>query len=438
VSQSADELNATLAKATDRVREHRRILHRVPELGWCEFVTTAYVREQLSRMQLDDITWGEALLPSVARLGIPAPCVTERARALAADRGVPRSELDAMAGTGTGVVAELRGKGGGPTIAVRVDMDALPIGESDGSEHFPRKEGFASEVPGQMHACGHDGHVAIGLGVAQALADLRDRLPGTVRLLFQPAEEGTRGGIAFVEAGWLKDVDVLFTFHLSGLSGLRTGAFSSGVAELLSTIKFDISLHGRAAHFASAPDKGRSALIAASAIALLSQSLPRRPGARALINVGRLEAGTARNVVPEHGELQMEVRAETDELTTDLFERVGRLSRGIGEGLEVTTATTVVGRTPAADSDPSLASVVASVGEAMGLHHIEGLTMEASDDASAMMRAVQERGGVATYAKVGTDLAGGNHTPEFDFDERALPTAVELIVRSVLQCMPER
>jgi aminobenzoyl-glutamate utilization protein A len=238
-----------------------------------------------------------------------------------------------------------------------------------------------------------------------------------------------------VQAGWLRDAEVLLAFHLSGLSGLRTGAFSPGVAELLSTIKFDVSLHGRAAHYASAPERGRSALVAASAIALLSQTLPRRPGARALINVGRLEAGTARNVVPEHGELQMEVRAEADELATDLFERVSKLVRSLGEGLEVETMTTIVGRTPAADSDADLAAVVAGAGDAMGLRRLDGLTMEASDDASAMMRAVQEAGGRAIYAKVGTDLAGGNHTPTFDFDERSLPIAVELLVRSVLDCM---
>jgi aminobenzoyl-glutamate utilization protein A len=429
------ELTQALGEIAAQVRAHRRFIHRHPELGWCEFATTAYVRERLDQMQPDRLVWGADLLASAHRLGLPRSDVQEQARSLALDWGVPALDIDVMAGSSTGVAAEIVGKQPGPTVAVRVDMDALPIAESEGTDHYPRSSGFASEVPGVMHACGHDGHVAIGLGVAEVLASLRDRLRGRLRLLFQPAEEGTRGGVTFVDAGWLQDVDTLLTLHLSGLSGLETGAFSPGVAELLSTIKFDVSLRGRAAHYASAPEKGRSALVAASAIALLSQTLPRKPGARALINVGRLEAGTARNVVPEHGELQMEVRAESDELADDLFDRVGNLVRNLGAGLEVETSTTIVGRAPAAHSDASLVAIVSAAGSWMGLRQLDGLTMEASDDASAMMRRVQEQGGTAVYAKVGTDLAGGNHTPTFDFDERSLPIAVEVVVRSVLASM---
>lgn len=429
------EFAQALNEVAPILRDHRRSIHRLPELGWCEFATTAYVRERLQDLKLSRIVSGSELLPSVQRLGLPRNDVVERARARAVDHGVARADVDLMVASGTGVVAELNSDFPGPTIGVRVDMDALPIVESASDDHLPNSEGFASDVPGVMHACGHDGHVAIGLGVAEVLAALRGRLRGKVRLLFQPAEEGTRGGVAFVDAGWLDDVETLFTFHISGLSGLHTGAFSPGVTELLSTIKFDIELHGRSAHFASAPEKGRSALVAASAIALLSQTLPRKPGARALINVGRLEAGTARNVVPEHGQLQMEVRAESDQLATDLFDRVDQLARGIGAGLEVETSTTIVGRTPAADSDETLAALVAEAGSHMSLERLDGLTMEASDDASAMMRRVQERGGSAVYAKVGTDLAGGNHTPVFDLDERSLAIGVELIARSVLASM---
>jgi aminobenzoyl-glutamate utilization protein A len=435
-AERADEIALLDALgAASHVREHRRHIHRRAELGWCEFATTAYLREQLARFRVDRLVWGAELLPGVARLGVPGDPVQERARSVAVGWGVPRSDIDAMASTGTGVVAEIVGRAPGPTVGVRVDIDALPITESEASDHFPRVSGFASEAAGVMHACGHDGHAAIGLGVAEALCLLRSRLSGTVRLLFQPAEEGTRGGAAFVEAGWLDDIETLLSLHLSGLSGLETGAFSPGVVQLLSTIKFDISLRGRAAHFASAPEKGRSALMAASAIALLSQALPRNPGARALINVGRIEAGTARNVVPEHGELQMEVRAETDELAGDLFDRVDTLGRNVGAGLDVEATTTIVGRAPAADSDTDLAAVVSEAGSRMGLRRLDNLTMEASDDASAMMRRVQEQGGTAAYAKVGTNLAGGNHTSAFDFDEASLPIAVELIVRSVLACV---
>ncbi len=424
-----------LERAARGARLHRRALHRRAELGWCEFATTAYVRDRLHALGVDRLVWGRDLLKSVARLGLPRADVRERARRQAIAWGVPESDVAEMDEHGTGVAAEIGGANlahDGPIIGLRVDMDALPIVESDSAEHFPAREGFASEVAGVMHACGHDGHVALGLAVAEALVSVQDELPGTVRLLFQPAEEGTRGALAFVDADWLDDVDILFALHISGLSGLHTGAYSPGVDDLLATIKFDVVLHGRAAHYASAPEKGRSALAAASAIALLSQGLPRPPGTRALINVGRLDSGTARNVVPEHGQLEMEVRAETDEQAADLFAHVERLVSGVGMGLEVETGIQVVGRSPAAGSDKALASVVAAAGEKMALARFDGLTMEASDDAAAMMRRVQERGGRAVYLKVGSDLAGGNHTPTFDFDERCLPIGVELLTRSIL------
>lgn len=430
-----EALTRSLEETRERLVSHRRRVHRLPELGWCEFHTTAYVRAELARIAPDRVAWAGELFKSTHRLGLPRASAVERARVAAVESGVPVADVDAMIVGGTGVIADIDGVSPGPTVAIRVDMDALPIAESENPEHFPTSAGFRSQVESVMHACGHDGHVAIGLGVAEILAGLREHLNGRVRVLFQPAEEGTRGGVAVVDVGWLDDVNVLLSLHLSGLSGLRTGAFSPGVAELLSTIKFDVSLHGRAAHYASAPDKGRSALIAASAIALLSQAIPRKPGNRALINVGRLEAGTARNVVPEHGELQMEVRAERDELADDLFERVDRLARGVGAGLDVEARTTVVGRAPAADSDGELAEIVSAAGAEMGLTRLDGLKMEASDDASAMMRRVQERGGRAVYAKVGTNLAGGNHTPSFDFDEMSLAIGVELIARSVLRCI---
>jgi aminobenzoyl-glutamate utilization protein A len=427
-----DGLAALVDASLPAVVEHRRTIHRRAELGWCEFATTSYLRRQLAEMGVDRIVWGDALFPSVERLGVPIRATQEAAGSLAKFWGVPPDDVAAMIRAGTGVVAEIVGSSPGPVVGVRVDLDALPIEESAAPGHRPAAEGFASEVAGVMHACGHDGHVAIGLGVARVLCQLRDVMHGTVRLLFQPAEEGTRGAVAFVDAGWLDDVQALVAMHISGLTGLRTGSFSPGVAELLATTKFDVRFHGRAAHFASAPERGRSALMAASAVALLSQAIPRRPGARALVNVGRVDSGTARNVVPEHGELQMEVRAETDEEVGDLFSRVKQVVDGIGRGLEVETEILVVGRSPAADSSADLAATVAEAGAAAGLSRLDGLTMEASDDAAAMMRRVQDRGGSAVYLKVGTDLAGGNHTPTFDFDEGCLRGGVELVARAVL------
>ncbi len=217
----------------------------------------------------------------------------------------------------TAVVAELAGDRPGPTVALRFDMDALPLVESADPRHFPTANGFRSAYEGVMHACGHDGHVAIGIALAGLLADRR--FPGRVRLLFQPAEEGVRGARAMAAAGAVDGVDVFYATHLG--MGLPVAAVAAATTGRFATGKFVARFTGRAAHASGSPESGRNALIAAATAALNVQALPRFAAADTRVNVGRLVAGTAANIVPAQAELAFEVRSTDSAVLAELARR---------------------------------------------------------------------------------------------------------------------
>src|SRR6056297_1944332 len=165
----------------------RRELHRVPEPAWCEFQTTARIVDACRDVGVDELHVGRDAVDCDARMAVPDGETlaewTERAR----EAGVDETLLEQMAGGHTGAVAVLD-RGEGPTVGLRVDIDALHITESDDESHHPASEGFRSEHEGCMHACGHDGHATIGVGVLAAVAD-SDDFEGTLKVVFQPAEE---------------------------------------------------------------------------------------------------------------------------------------------------------------------------------------------------------------------------------------------------------
>ena len=193
--------------------------------------------------------------------------------------------------TATAVVATLRGDLPGPTAALRADMDALPVQEATGAP-------FASRIPGVMHACGHDAHIAAALGAAKLLSQHRKTLPGAVRFLFQPDEEGNGGAKRMIAAGCLDDVDAVFGAHVSpelpeGHVAVRYGKFYAA------SDMFHITVHGKGAHGAER-EKGIDALAAAAQLTTRLLALPERfPGERSVVTVGALHAGTAGNILAD-------------------------------------------------------------------------------------------------------------------------------------------
>jgi aminobenzoyl-glutamate utilization protein A len=276
-----------------------------------------------------------------------------------------------------------------------------------------------------MHACGHDGHVGMAVELAHRLA--ADPPAGTVSIFFQPAEEGGRGGRAVAATGLADAVDLLVAVHL-GLS-LPTGVLAASIDGLLANSKLRAVFRGRAAHASLAPQDGRNALLGAASATLALQGLTRVAGHETRVAVGRISGGTASNIVPDTAELLLETRADDGAVNADLEARAramiegAALMHGLGVDIEL------IGSVTTARPDEAAAEAVASAGRAAGLRlgrppSDSGI---ASDDATALMRRVQEHGGTATYAGLGADLAGAHHTPTFDFDESALAAGVDLL-----------
>lgn len=430
------DIERLAAGLEDGLIDRRRDLHRFPEAAWTEFRTASMVAAALSAAGYE-VRLGQDVVRRESMLGVPTEeeLATHMERAVA--QGGDPALIGRMQGGLTGVVGELA-CGDGPVVALRFDMDANDLDEARDEEHRPCRDGFASINPGVMHACGHDGHVAIGLGVAELLAGIRDRLHGTVRLIFQPGEEGVRGAGPMVDAGALDGVDYLLGGHI-GFRVPRTGQLVCGVGGFLATTKFDATFTGVAAHAGAAPEQGRNALLAAASAALNLHAIPRHGQGASRISVGVLNAGQGRNVVPPNALIKGETRGQTTAINDFMYERARDVLAGAARMYGVDLDLTVAGRSVSGRSDPELAALVRREARAMDFFDpteiIETIDLRGSEDFALMLAEVQSRGGLGTYLMLGSDLAAGHHNARFDFDERCLAPGAALFARCALGCM---
>lgn len=412
---------------TDRLVALRREFHRRPEPAWREFWTTCRVVEELERIGVDDLLVGREVhagernaLPDGGELD----AWLERAR----EDGADPDTLAEMSGGYTGAIAVLE-RGEGPTVGLRVDIDGLPRVESEADDHEPAREGFRSENEGAMHACGHDGHTVIGLGVLERLE--QSDFEGTLKIFFQPAEEVTGGGATMTEAGHADDCDYLLAVHL-GLDH-PTGEVVAGIDGFLSVAHLEAAFRGEGAHAGAHPEEGRNAIQAAATAVQNLYGIPRNGDGATRINVGTIEGGTATNVVADEAELKGEVRGETTELMEYTREVADRVLRSAATMHDCEVEVVHGQATPSASSDPTVANVVADVaGGVDGVDTVlDSAPLGGSEDASFLMRRVQEGGGLAAYVGIGTDHPGGHHSPTFDIDEDSLAIGVETLASTI-------
>lgn len=403
----------------------RRDFHKHPERGWAEFRTTAVCADALLKLGWR-VRFADEFIEPERVMGREVDAAAEKRRAL--EQGAPADTL-ARIGEYTGLCAEL-GEGS-PLSVLRFDIDCVETAESDGPSHRPAALGFASVNAGLSHSCGHDGHAAIGLALAEMISENAKNLRGTVRLIFQPAEEGVRGGFAF--AGLARGADYFIAMHL-GL-GLPTGCVCGGTGGFLCSTKFDAEFKGAAAHAGGEPERGRNALLAAAQAALAIHSIAPHSGGVMRVNVGVLRAGEGRNVVPPHALMKIETRGENGEVASYAYERAVQSLKGAAQMYGAELSIKKQGETITAESDEKLAQIVAD--EALS---IPGVTktelfrrMPGSDDACWLMRETQKSGGLATYVCIGADTAAGHHNGAFDLDEAALPIALELLYKTTLR-----
>jgi amidohydrolase len=330
----------------------------------------------------------------------------------------------------TGVVGVLEGEDQEPTLMMRFDMDALPVSEQNRVE-------YASQVPGVMHACGHDGHMSIGLGVAVLLSQVKEQLKGTVKLVFQPAEEGLGGALAVIEDGALaySRVDAVLGLHL--VNDLNVGEISvaSGPVAAANDM-FQGSVLGKGGHGAI-PHLARDPVLAIGQILVGLQSIVSRnvdPLETAVVSVGTLECEGAANVIPERVDFSGTIRTYHPHVQNLVHERLQELISRIAAAHQCEARVLIKTINPSIFNDPALSDLVrAAAGEIVGEEHIYELRSSASDDIAYFFQEVP-----GCFFFVGSKneqkgLVHPVHNPRFDFDEEALLYGAAVMASAALQ-----
>jgi amidohydrolase len=377
----AIEVNEPLAA---RVVELRRAIHRRPELGFEEYETAALVERELDSLSVEH-------------------------------RRVAK----------TGVVARIDGAGPGRVVALRADMDALPIGERSGVP-------FASEIDGKMHACGHDAHTAMLLGAARILVGMKEELAGNVVLIFQPAEEGPGGALPMIEEGVLDEprVEAIAMIHVDsrldvGSVGITPGAVNAAADE------FYLTVRGSGGH-GGYPHTAVDAIPASAAIVLALQNVVARetdPLASAVVTIGTIAGGYRNNVIADEVNLSGTLRSHDAGVRDELESRLRRIVAGVASAYNVQAEVRIVRGYPPVQNDLALTEQFARYVREHSSLRVEqpAPTMGAEDFAYFAQRVP----GVLIRLGVRSDASGAihpGHSARFRIDEAALPLGVITLV----------
>ncbi|WP_417561110.1 M20 family metallo-hydrolase [Marinomonas sp.] len=421
-------LKQAIPPITDKMIHWRRDFHKFAESGWVEFRTSTLVADELDRLGYT-LALGRDVIKAESRMGVPSEDILLKNEQRALEQGAIKKWMPYFSGGFTGLVATLDTGRPGPTVGIRVDMDALDLQESHECSHRPAEQGFQSVNHNMTHACGHDGHTSIGLGVAHLLMANKAQLSGRIKLIFQPAEEGTRGAKSMADAGVVDDVDYFMAIHLG--TGVPNGEVVCGSDTFLATTKFNVDFHGFPAHAGGNPELGKNALLAAAQATIGLHSISRHSAGASRINVGVIDAGTGRNVIAQHAHLKVESRGETNEINQYMFERSKEVIAGAAAMYDVSYEIDIVGAAYRSVPSPSWVQFIEDKAKQLGCfekvvdRQVDGAA--GSEDATYMMERVKEKGGEATYIIFGTELSAGHHNDKFDFQEDVLTNAALLL-----------
>ena len=416
-----EQIKASAQAMTPQLIAWRRDFHRHPEPAWQEIRTCAKIAACLTDWGYTVLAGADAL-EAAARMGLPSQAVLDAAYARAQAQGANKDWADMFKDGYTAVIGILR-CAEGPTLALRFDIDGLRLEETDSESHFPNREHFRSVNPGLMHACGHDAHITFGLGTAKLLSQLRHQLHGTVKLIFQPAEEGVQGARAIVEKGHLDDVDFLLGSHVTQADEENSDVTPGSTGYLAST-KYDVTFRGTAAHAGASPETGSNTLLAAATAILNLHGLSRHSAGATRVNVGVVHAGTSRNVIADEAKLEMEVRGETTAINEYLDSRALTVLEAAAAMHNCTVEATVVGASEAFTCDDAVMDRVYRVcGEQMDMNISQNRTQHGggSEDFSLMLNRVQKTGGCGTFLRIRGPMTAPLHHRDFDIDEGILP-----------------
>ena len=425
ITEMADEMSGALTA-------QRRDFHKFAEKGWFEMRTSSIIARKLTDLGYEVLV-GDQVCKKDARMGVPSDEELEIQYERAVAQGADPEFVPYTKGGMTGVIGILR-CGEGPTVAMRFDIDALGVFEEKDKSHRPSCEGFSSVNEGFMHACGHDGHATIGLGVAKVLMSIKDSLHGTVKLIFQPAEEGVRGAKSIVENGHLDGVDYLIGSHVTDKPVDDPAVVIPGSHGSLATTKYDVIFRGVSAHAGGSPEKGRNVMLAVGTAILNLYAIPRHSGGVSRINVGTVVAGSGRNVIADEAKMEIEVRGETTEINEYMEAYAKNILESAAKMHGCSCELYMMGSAYSLTSDQALIDRIRRVCTEdlhLPVADMDSAKSGGSEDVSYMMRRVQEQGGEATFMRILTHESAPGHNRRFDFDETILPNAVKIFCGTV-------
>lgn len=390
-----EEILARAAKIRKKQIGWRRHVHQCPELAMEEYKTTAFIKAELKRL-------GLKILPLKMK---------------------------------TGVLAELKGAMPGPVLAIRSDIDGLPVTEQTGLS-------YASKIEGRMHACGHDVHVATVLGCASVLADMKKHIPGTVRFIFQPAEEKPPGGARpMIKNGAIKGVAAILGLHVDphvpvGKIGLRDGSTMAAVYD------FDLTIKGIGGH-AARPHRAVDAIATAAEVIESLQKVVSRetdPISGVVITFGRIEGGTARNVIADRVHLVGTARTLSAESSKKIPALIRKTVKGICQARGAKFEMTEIANYPPLANDPSINKLYADNCRMLfGSKNLSDVdqTMGGEDFACYLQSipGAMFRLGVFNK-KIGADKSW--HSPHFKVDESAMYNGTSLLAASAIDFLANR
>jgi amidohydrolase len=328
----------------------------------------------------------------------------------------------------TGVVGLLEGTRPGPVVMIRLDMDALPITEET-------EAAYASQTPGRMHACGHDGHVAIGMGLAELLAPLRERMAGAVKLVFQPAEEVGSGAELMIQDGVLENPrpDVFLSTHVwneqkSGIVDVTPGPVMAAAE------KWTCTIHGRGGHGAL-PHLTVDPIVAAAQVISGLQTVVSRnvsPLDTVVVSVGAIHGGDAFNVIPPQVTMNGTIRTYQPATREMVIQRVRQVIEGVAAACGARAELQMQSMTPAVINDPQVTKVVRQAAETiMGAERVaSGERTMGSEDAAFFMHEIPGCYFFLGSANAAKGLDAPHHNPRFDFDEEALGLGLAILAQA--------
>jgi amidohydrolase len=379
-----------IASYAEEMKGWRRHLHQYPELSFDCHETAAWIAGRLREIGVDEL-----------------------------HEGIGK----------TGIVAIVNGRGAGPTIGLRADMDALPIDEMTGAPH-------ASKVAGRMHACGHDGHVTMLLGAAKYLAETRN-FAGRVALIFQPAEEDGGGGQAMVQDGMMDRFGIAQVYGIHNAPNVPFGHFQTTPGPLMASVDTAyVKVTGRGGHGATPHETVDPVVALVAMVQAVQTIIPRNVYAldEAVISVTMIHAGTASNIIPEEGMFAATIRCFKPDVRTLLKKRFHEIVEGTATAFGVKARVEYDWGYPATINHEDEAAFAVSVAqEVAGADAVDGNAPRemGSEDFSYMLEA---RPGA--YLFLGTGPGAGLHHPAYDFNDEAAPIGASFFARLVERAQP--